>query len=281
MSPFDFLLEPLRYEFFWRALMVGVLLGLCCGALGAFVVLRGLAFVGDALAHAVLPGIVVAYLMGLPLALGAFVAALISAWLMSAISRTGQVREDTAIGIVFTGGFALGIVMISRVQGYMRDLMHFLFGNILGLSTADLISAAIMALVVPLCLWLWYRPLLVSSFDPAHARAIGLDLDRLHLGLMALLSLTIVVGVQSVGVVLVASMLITPAASARLLTDRLPVMIALSAAFGALAALLGLYSSFYANFASGGAIVLSSTLIFTFSLIFAPRRGVLARRSAG
>jgi manganese/iron transport system permease protein len=190
----NWLIEPLHYAFFVRGLLVGTVLGMTCGALGCFVVLRGMAFIGDALAHAVLPGVVVAYLAGLSIVAGAFTAGIITAVLIIAISRTGQVREDTAIGIVFTGAFALGIVLISRVQGYMRDLSHFLFGNILGIALADVYVTAIMAIIVLVCIGLWYRELLISSFDRTYGQAIGLPLGRLHLGLMALLALTIVVG---------------------------------------------------------------------------------------
>jgi len=273
----DWLLDPLRYDFFVRALVVGMLLGVTCGAIGCFVVLRGMAFIGDALAHAILPGVVIAYLLGLSVVGGAVIAGVLTALLISAISRTEQVREDAAIGIVFTGAFALGIVLISRTQGYMRDLSHFLFGNILGIAPGDLLVTAGIALVVLACLALWYRELLVSSFDPSHARAIGLRLGLLHLGLTTLLALTVVAGIQAVGVVLVAALLVTPAATARLLTERLPVMIGLAAALGSGAAVIGLYASYYIAIASGGAVVLTSTLLFGLVLLLAPQRGVVAR----
>ncbi len=276
----DWLLDPLHYDFFVRALVVGTLLGVTCGAIGCFVVLRGMAFIGDALAHAILPGVVIAYLLGVSIVGGAVIAGVLTALLISAISRTEEVREDAAIGIVFTGAFALGIVLISRVQGYMRDLSHFLFGNILGIAPADMYVTATIALVVLLGLALWYRELLVSSFDPGHARAIGLRLGLLHLGLTTLLALTVVGGIQAVGVVLVAALLVTPAATARLLTDRLPVMIGLAAALGSGAAVIGLYASYYISIASGGAVVLTSTLIFVLVLLFAPQRGVVARWNA-
>jgi ABC-type Mn2+/Zn2+ transport system permease subunit len=273
----EFLLEPLRYDFFERGLMVGMLMGIICGILGCFVVLRGMAFIGDAMAHAVLPGMVVAYLFGANILAGAFIAGLITAVLISLISRTNQVKEDTAIGIVFTGAFALGIVLISRVQGYMRDLSHFLFGNILGIAPGDVWLTTIIALIVLGCLALWYRDLLIMTFDVVHAEAIGLRLNWLHLGLMGLLSLTVVAGIQAVGVVLIAALLVTPAATARLLTDKLHVMLLLAAILGSAAALIGLYASYYLSIASGGAVVLTSTLGFVLALIFAPQRGVLAQ----
>lgn len=276
----DWLLDPLHYAFFVRALIVGMLLGITCGAIGCFVVLRGMAFIGDALAHAILPGVVIAYLLGVSIVGGAVIAGVLTALLISAISRTEEVREDAAIGIVFTGAFALGIVLISRVQGYMRDLSHFLFGNILGIAPGDMYVTATITLVVLLGLALWYRELLVSSFDPGHARAIGLRLGPLHLGLTTLLALTVVGGIQAVGVVLVAALLVTPAATARLLTDRLPVMIGLAAALGGGAVVIGLYASYYIAIASGGAVVLTSTLIFVLVLLLAPQRGVVARWNA-
>lgn len=272
----ELLLEPLRYDFFTRGLAVGVLLGIICGVLGCFVVLRGMAFIGDAMAHAVLPGIVIAYLLGGSIFIGAFIAGLLTAILISAISRTNQVREDTAIGIVFTGAFALGIVLISRVQGYMRDLSHFLFGNILGIAPSDLWMTALIALVVLGCVALWYRDLLIMTFDATHAQAIGLRLNWLHLGLMSLLALTVVAGIQAVGVVLIAALLVTPAATARLLTDRLHIMILIAALLGSSAAFVGLYTSYYFSIASGGTVVLISTIAFLLALVFAPQRGMLA-----
>ncbi len=274
----NWLLGPLHYAFFVRGLTVGVLLGLVCGALGCFVVLRGMAFIGDALAHAVLPGIVLAYLLGLDLFIGAFIAGIVTALLINGISRTEQVHEDTAIGIVFTGAFALGIVLISRVQGYMRDLSHVLFGNILGIAPLDVAVTTLITVIVLASLFLWYRELLITSFDPIHARAMGLPVGRLHLGLMTLLALTVVSGIQAVGVVLIAALLVTPAATAHLLTDRLGVMLALAMALSSGAVVVGLYTSYYANISSGGAVVLTSTLGFSAALLFAPRKGLVARR---
>ncbi len=275
MSFFDLLVEPLRYDFFTRGLVVGVLLGATCGALGCFVVLRGLAFVGDAIAHAILPGIVIAYLLGLNIFVGAFLMGLLVAGAISFISRHQQLREDTAIGIVFTGAFALGIVLISRQQGYTRDLTHFLIGNILGIAPLDLWITGGVTMIVLSGLCLFFREWTLMAFDPVHARAIGLPMGALHLGFMALLSLTIVSGVQAVGIVLIAALLVTPAATARLLTDRLSVMIGLAALLGSAAALTGLFLSYYISIASGAAVVLTSTLWFGSALLLAPQRGLL------
>jgi len=275
----ELIFEPFKYAFFARALFVGLLLGLSCGVLGCFVVLRGMAFIGDALAHSILPGMVAAYLFGLNIFIGAFIAGIVTALLISGISRTEQVREDSAIGIVFTGAFALGIVLISRVQGYTRDLAHLMFGNILGVSPDDVLIVILVTMVVLSVIALWFREFILISFDVIQARAIGLKINFLHLGLMMILSLAIVTGLQAVGVILVASMLVTPAVTARLLTDRLPVMIFLAAGFGCGSALIGLYLSYYMDVASGGAVVLTGTVIFVLAFLFAPKRGFLARRA--
>ena len=272
MPFFDLLFEPLRYDFFTRGLVVGILLGTTCGALGCFVVLRGLAFVGDAIAHAILPGIVIAYLLGLNIFVGAFGMALLVAGAISFISRHQQLREDTAIGIVFTGAFALGIALISRQQGYTRDLTHFLIGNILGVSAQDVWITVLVTVIVLGGLLLFLREWTLTAFDPTHARAIGLPMGALHFGLMILLSLTIVNGVQAVGIVLIAALLVTPAATARLLTDRHGVMIGLAALLGGAAALTGLFLSYYISIASGAAVVLTSTLWFVIALLVAPQR---------
>jgi ABC-type Mn2+/Zn2+ transport system permease subunit len=271
------LFEPFNYSFFTRGLLVGLLVGAACGTLGCFVVLRGLAFIGDAMAHSILPGMVIAYLMGANILLGAFVAGLLTAGFISLISRTEQVREDTAIGIVFTAAFALGVVLISRQQGYTRDLTHFLFGNVLGIAPLDVWLIGGVAVLIFFGLALWYRPLALAAFDPIHAQTIGFNLGLLHLGLMTLLALTIVTGVQAVGVVLIAALLITPAATAYLLTERLPTMLVLAALLGGSAAVVGLYLSYYIHVASGGTVVLVSTFWFLAALLFAPGRGVLWR----
>ncbi|ABX04707.1 ABC-3 protein [Herpetosiphon aurantiacus DSM 785] len=274
----DWLIEPLRYTFFLRGMVVGMLMGLTCGVLGCFVVLRGMAFIGDALAHAVLPGVVLAYMGGISMVLGALGAGLFAALLISLISRTDYIREDTAIGIVFTGAFALGIVLLSRMRGYARDLTHFLFGNILGIAPSDLLLTGLVTASVLGAIGLWYRPLMIMTFDPTHAKAIGLRLGRWHAGLMVLLALTIVSGIQAVGVVLVAALLVTPAATARLLTNRLPTMIGLAALFGSSSAILGLYASYMLSIASGGVVVLASTGVFAVVFLLAPTHGIVSRR---
>jgi ABC-type Mn2+/Zn2+ transport system permease subunit len=264
---FQLLLDPLHFQFFTRALLVGGLLGAACGVLGCFIVLRGMAFAGDALAHAVLPGVVVAYLLGVSLLAGALVAGLLTAFIMSAISNAGRVRDDTAIGIAFTGAFALGIALLSRVRAYTH-LTHILLGNILGIAPPDAWLAGALLVLVIGSVGLWYRELLVSSFDPLYARAIGWNVGRIQLGLMALIAFAVVVGIQAVGVILITSLLVTPAATARLLASRLQVMLILAALLGCIAAVLGLYASYFLEIASSAAIVLTSTSGFAIALLF-------------
>ncbi len=273
----DWVLEPFTFTFMQRGLAAGLLVGISCAILSAFVVLRGMAFVGDAIAHTILPGIVIAFLQGVNLFYGALVAAILTALGIGWFSKEGEVREDTAIGVMFSGLFALGILLLSRVSGY-RDLTHILFGDILGVSTADLwVMVAITALVLGVVLF-FYKELLVTSFDPGHAVAIGLSPGLVRYGLLILLALTVVAAIQAVGVVMVISLLVTPAATASLLTHRLSRLIALGALFSVLAALVGLYASYYINVASGATIVLTLTSFFMLAFLFAPRRGWIWRK---
>jgi ABC-type Mn2+/Zn2+ transport system permease subunit len=270
------LLEPFTYAFMQRGLAAGVLVGLTCAVLSAFVVLRGMAFVGDAMAHTILPGVVVAFLRGGNLFVGALIAGVLTALGIGWFSKEGEVREDTAIGVMFSGLFALGIFLLSRVQSY-RDLTHILFGNILGVTPVDLWIMLGVAIVVVVAVVAFYKELLVTSFDPGHAVATGLSPELVRYGLLLLLALTIVSAIQAVGVVMVVALLVTPAATASLLTRRLPRIIALGAVFAVLATLGGLYASFYANAASGATIVLTLTGLFLLTFLLAPGRGLLWR----
>lgn len=266
------LVEPLQYSFMQTGLLAAVLVGVTCAVLGVYVVLRSMAFIGDALAHTVLPGLVAAYLLGLNLLGGAVVAGLATALGIGWLSRRQTVREDTAIGITFTGMFALGILMMSTVNSF-RDFSHMLFGNILGITRADLVLIAALALLVLAILLLFHKELELTSFDPTHARAMGLKADRVRYGLLLLLSLTVVAGIQAVGVVLISALLITPAAAASLITNSLPRMMLLSSAIAVFSGLAGLYASYYLNVASGAAIVLACTACFgAASLVRAARR---------
>lgn len=267
------LLEPLAYGFMQRGLLASVIVGVVCAVIGSYVVLRGMAFLGDALAHAILPGVALAYLLGGNLTLGALIAAIAVALLIGLFSRQGAVREDTAIGILFAAALSLGVAMISSVRTFAVDLSHILFGNVLGVSTADLWLAGGLGAVVVLVVVVFYKPLLVISFDPVLAATLRWPAELFRNLLLVLLALAIVVSLQTVGVGLVAAMLVTPAATANLLARRLPAMMALAALFGALSAVIGLYLSYYANIASGAAIVLVCTGFFLLAMLLAPGRG--------
>lgn len=269
------LTDPLAYTFMQRGLLASLMVGVLCAVVGCYVVLRSLAFLGDALAHAILPGIAVAYLLGVDLLLGALAAAVLVALAIGRLSRHGQVHEDTAIGILFAAALSLGVALISTIRTYAVDLTHILFGNVLGVSVGDLWLTGLLGLAVLTLVGVLYKPLLVVAFDPVLAATLRLPVERLRSLLLVLLALTIVVGLQTVGVGLVAAMLVTPAATARLLTRRLPEMMAVSAGIGAFSAVAGLYLSFYVNVASGAATVLVATLLFLLAFLFAPRRGRL------
>jgi len=271
------LLEPLTYAFMQRGLLASVIVGVVCAVIGCYVVLRGMAFLGDALAHAILPGVAIAYLLGGNLTAGALIAAVIVALLIGLFSRQGAMREDTAIGILFAAALSLGVALISSVRTFAVDLSHILFGNVLGVSAADLGLAAGLGGVVLLAVVVFYKPLLVISFDPVLAATLRWPAELFRYLLLVLLALTIVVSLQTVGVGLVAAMLVTPAATANLLTRRLPTMMALAALFGALSAVIGLYLSYYASIASGAAVVLVCTGFFLLALLVAPGRGWLWR----
>jgi manganese/iron transport system permease protein len=262
----DWILLPWQYPFMVRALIGAVLVGSLCAIVGTYVVLRGMAFFGDALAHAILPGVAIGYLVGdgarQPLFWWAMLAAILSAVGIGAIGKSVKIREDTAIGIVFAGMFALGIALISSVQNYTIDLTHFLFGDVLGISSSDLGRIAIFGGLIILFVFLFYKEFLVISFDPILATTLRLPVKGLDYLLMILIAVTIVVSLQTVGIALMVAMLITPAATAYLLSKRLPVMMLLASLIASLSGVIGLYFSYYMNIASGAAIVLSTTFIF-------------------
>lgn len=268
-------LAPLGYSFMQRGLLAALIVGVVCAVIGSYVVLRSMAYLGDALAHAILPGVAVAYLMGGNLTLGALVAAILVALGIGALSRQGTVKEDTAIGILFAAALSLGVALISSIRSYAVDLSHILFGNVLGVSEKDLILTAVLGAIILLSILLLYRPFLVLSFDPVLATTLRLPRELLRNLLLVLLALAIVVSLQTVGVGLVAAMLVTPAATAYLLARRLPAMMALAALFGALSSVIGMYASYYLNVASGAAIVLTATAFFLLAFFLAPRKGVL------
>lgn len=276
---------PLRYPFVVRALLAASIVGVVCATVGSFVVLRGMAFLGDALAHAILPGVAIGYVLGgggrVPLVAGALVAAIVAALGIGAISRRGGIKEDTAIGIVFAGMFALGIALISSQRGYAVDLSHILFGNVLGVSRADLALTAGAGVVIVAVVALLYKELVLVTFDPVQAATLRLPVAGLQTLLLVLTAVAIVISLQTVGVGLMVAMLVTPAATAFLLTRRLPAMIALGAAIGALSAVGGIYVSYHAEIASGAAIVLVCTALFGAAFVAAPGRGWLWRKRGG
>lgn len=273
----SWLTEPFALSFMQRGLLAGILVGISCAVLGAYVVWRGMAFIGDALAHTILPGIVVAFLNGWSFFLGALGAGILTALGIGWLTRQGEVEEDTAIGIVFSGAFALGILLLSMANSY-RDLTHILFGNILGVSREDLWIIAVVTAIVLLAVLLFYKELLVTSFDPGHAAVIGLSPDRVRYGLLVLLAFAIVTGIQTVGVVLISALLVTPAAAASLLTHRLPLIMLIGSIISSVATVTGMLASYYADVSSGATIVLVCTAVFVIAFLFAPHRGYFAQR---
>lgn len=270
----------LHKQFFQHALVAALLIGALCGVVGTYVVLRGFAFIGDALAHASFPGVAVAYIAGTNILGGALVAGLLTALLIGFLARHRRVSHDTAIGVLFAGAFALGVMLISRIRSYRKDLASLLFGNLLGVSRTDLIIIVVIGVIVLALVALFYRELLLSAFDPTYAASLGYPTGLLDLLLLGLLTLTIVVGLQAVGNVLVVAMIVTPSAAARLLTDRVPTMMALGALIGAISGAVGLFASYPLDLAPGATIVMTATLLFFLAVLFSPRQGYVTVRLA-
>jgi manganese transport system permease protein len=280
VNPLDFLLEPLGYDFMVRALLTSVLAATVCALLSCWLVLIGWSLMGDAVSHAVLPGVVLAYVVGAPFALGAIVFGVLAVVLIGAVRSPGRIKEDAAIGIVFTVLFALGLVLIS-VTPSQTDLAHIVFGNILGVSPGDLIQVAILAVVAIAVLLIKRRDLTLYAFDPTHAHAIGLSPRLLGAVLLGVLAVTAVVALQVVGVVLVVALLIIPGATAFLLTERFGRMLVIAPVTAAASAVVGIYLSYWLDVASGGMIVLVQGVVFTLAFLFAPRHGLMSRLAAG
>ena len=279
MNLVDFVSGPLTYGFMQRGLVAAVLVGVVCAVMGTFVVLKGLAFIGDAVSHAAFPGLVIAYLLGIPLYIGGAVAAVLTALAIGAVSRRGGLRFDTAVGVLFAGTFALGIVLFSTIRNYVADLFSYLLGNVLGISIGDLAQIALLGVIVMAVLFVLRKEFLYSTFDPAGAAASGLPVTGLEYLLLGLLGVTIVVSIQAVGIIMVVAMLVTPAATAQLLVVRFGQMLAMAVGAAVVSAVVGLYLSFYLNVASGASIVLVETALFGAALALSPRRGLLARRT--
>jgi manganese/iron transport system permease protein len=271
----EWLFDPLSYGFMWRGLLASLMVGVICSVLGSYVILQGMAFFGEALSHAILPGVVLAYLLAWPLTVGALIFGILVALGIGALSQRGEVREDTAIGIILAGSFALGVAMLSTVRGYAVDLAHILFGDVLGVSVSDLWVTFGLGALVLLTVFLFYKEFTLLAFDPTLAVVLRLPANFLRYLLLVLIAVTIVVSLQTVGIALMLAMLVTPAAAAQLLTRRLPAMMATAAVIGAISNITGLYLSYYVNVASGPAMVLVATFIFALVFLFAPRRGMM------
>jgi ABC-type Mn2+/Zn2+ transport system permease subunit len=278
MSLIGFLVDPFSYGFMQRGLAATLLIGLVCAVMGTFVVLKGLAFIGDAVSHAAFPGLVIAYILGLPLYLGGAVAAVGTALAIGLVSRRGRLRFDTSVGVLFAGTFAFGVLLFSTINGYVGDLLGYLLGNVLGISIGDLVQVAVLGAIVLAIVFMTRKELLYATFDPLGAAASGLPVAGLEYLLLGLLGVTIVVSIQAVGVILVVAMLVTPAATAQLLLVRFERLMILASVLAMVAAVTGLYVSFYLNVASGASIVLVETLFFGIALLFGPRTGLLSGR---
>ncbi len=276
---FQELLVPFQYDYMLRAIWVSALVGGVCGFLSSFVTLKGWSLMGDALSHAVVPGVAIAYIIGIPFALGAFVAGILAAGAMAFIRAQSRIREDATIGIVFTAFFALGLVLISLFPSGV-DLKVILYGNILGIAGEDIAQVVGISVVTLIVLGLKWRDLMLYCFDPNQARSLGLRAGALHITLLALLAATTVAALQAVGAILVLAMLVTPGATAYLLTDRFGKMLWISAGLGVVTSLGGAYASYFLNGATGGCIVTLQTLVFLVAFVFAPKQGILASRRA-
>jgi manganese transport system permease protein len=278
ITPINWLLDPLNYEFMRRALMVSALVGSVCGLLSCYMTLKGWALMGDAVSHAVMPGVVVAYALGLPFSVGAFVFGVGSVALIGFVKQKSRIKEDTVIGLVFTGFFALGIVLVSKIKSNI-DLMKILFGSPLGISSSDVNQTLIISFIVIFILLVFRKDLMLYCFDAMHARSIGINTGILHYLLLTLLSLAAVVGLQTVGIILVVAMLKTPGATAYLLTDRFYRMTILAVISSSFSSILGVYVSYWSDIETGGSIVLVQTFIFLIAFLFAPRYGIFKNQS--
>ena len=262
MTLLDALLVPFHYAFMQRAFVAALAVGLLCSTMGTYVILRKLAFIGDGIAHASFAGIVIAYLQGANFYIGAGIVAVLTALGIGFVHRRGRISLDTTIGVLFTGMFALGVYLMSQQRSYAVDLQSFLFGDILAVQNQDLRLILILALAVAIAVALLFRGLLYTTFDPVVAQASGIAAPAYEYALLVMLALTIVVALQAVGIVLVAALLVTPAAAAYQLTSRFAPMMALAALFGAASTVGGLYLSYYVRASSGATIVLLATVLF-------------------
>ncbi len=266
--------EPFQYAFMQRALLTSIVVGAVCGLLSSYVILKRWSLLGDAISHAVLPGVAIAYLLGWPFFVGAFATGALTSLGIGVIERNSRIKPDAAMGLMFTAAFALGIVIISQIAT-STHLMHILFGNVLGVRYPALMLTLFAGILAVLAISLYYKELLIYVFDPIQARSLGLSTGRIHYGLILLLTITIVASLETVGIILVVAMLITPGATAYLLVNSLPAMMALATLIGTVSAVIGLYLSFMLDVASGGTIVLVVTSFFLLAFLFSPQRGLI------
>jgi manganese transport system permease protein len=269
-----FIEAVMQYGFLQKALLTSVMVGIICGVIGCFIILRGMALMGDAISHAVLPGVAISYMLGVNFFFGAVISGVITAIAIGFVSQNSRIKHDTSIGIMFTAAFASGIIIITMLKS-STDLYHILFGNVLAVRSSDMWITLGISLFVLAAVYLFYKELLVTSFDPTMGAAYGLPVRFIHYFLMTLLTMVTVASLQTVGIVLVVAMLITPAAAAYLLTERLWMMIFLASGIGVISSIVGLYFSFTYNLASGATIVISSTAIFILVFLFSPKHGLI------
>ncbi len=276
----DILIEPLHYSFMQRSLLTAVFVGIICASVGTYLMVQRLALLGEAVSHSVLPGLAIAFILGIDIFIGAFLAGVIAAVMIAWVRARSPIKEDAAMGIIYSAFFSLGITLISIVQKNNKvDLLHFLFGNILGVTTRDVINTAVITVIVLTVIVLFYKELLFYTFDPEGAQAAGLPINLLDFGLIILMSLTIVASLTTVGLALVVAMLITPGATAYLLVKRLQQMMILGSLIGVIASISGMYLSYYFNIPSGPAIVMVAFGFFMLGFLFSPTQGVLTNPS--
>ncbi len=276
ISPWQWLVEPLQYGFLVQAIGVSAFVGAVCAVLSCYITLKGWSLMGDAISHAVVPGVVIAYALNIPFAIGAFVFGFGATVAIGYIKSKTRLKEDAVIGVVFTGLFALGLVLVTKIPSNV-DLFHILFGNVLGISQQDIVQTLIVGCITLTVVLLRRKDLLLFCFDPNHAKAIGLNTQFMYYTLLTLLALTIVTALQTVGVILVISLLVTPGSLAYLLTDRFDRMLGIAIASSVFACVAGTYVSYHLDVSTGGAIVVVLTLLFVITMILAPKYGILAQ----
>ncbi|MEC4805475.1 MAG: metal ABC transporter permease [Jaaginema sp. PMC 1079.18] len=274
MAIWNWLVEPLQYGFLVQAIWISAFVGLVCAVLSCYITLKGWSLMGDAISHAVVPGVVVAYALNIPFAIGAFVFGFGATVAIGYVKSNTRLKEDAVIGVIFTGFFALGLVLVTKIPSNI-DLFHILFGNVLGISTGDIIQTLIAGCITLIAILLRRRDLLLFCFDPNHAKAIGLNTQVMYYTLLSVLALTVVAALQTAGIIMVISLLVTPGSIAYLLSDRFDYMLVISAISSVLACVLGTYVSYHLDVSTGGAIVVLLTLFFVLTMIFAPKYGIL------